>query len=66
MPRGTRVAHKTGTSGTANGIAAATNDIGLVTLPDGGTLAVAVFGSDSPAPDPDNLFHSNFNISPAP
>jgi beta-lactamase class A len=51
VPRGTRVAHKTGTSGTANGITAATNDIGLVTLPDGGTLAVAVFVSDSPAPD---------------
>ncbi|MGH7782924.1 MAG: class A beta-lactamase [Candidatus Binatia bacterium] len=43
------VAHKTGTSGTQNGITAATNDIGLVTLPNGKHMAVAVFVSDSPA-----------------
>ena len=47
LPAGTIVAHKTGTSGTENGITAATNDIGIITLPK--HLAVAVFVSDSPA-----------------
>jgi beta-lactamase class A len=49
LPTGTVVAHKTGTSGTENGMTAATNDVGLVTLPNGRHLAVAVFVSDSPA-----------------
>jgi len=49
LPAGTVVAHKTGTSGTENGITAATNDIGLVTLPNGRHIAIAVFVSDSPA-----------------
>ena len=48
MPAGTAVAHKTGTSGTEKGITAATNDIGIITLPDGRHLAIAVFVSDSP------------------
>lgn len=43
------VAHKTGTSGTQNGITAATNDIGLVSLPNGKHMAIAVFVTDSPA-----------------
>jgi beta-lactamase class A len=43
------VAHKTGTSGTQNGITAATNDIGILSLPNGKHMAVAVFVSDSPA-----------------
>lgn len=43
------VAHKTGTSGTRNGITAATNDIGIVTTPKGRHFAIAVFVSDSPA-----------------
>lgn len=47
LPAGTRVAHKTGTSGTTEGMTAATNDVGLITLPDGRHLAVAVFVSDS-------------------
>lgn len=47
LPPGTVVAHKTGTSGTVAGRTAATNDIGIVTLPDGRHLAVAVFLSDS-------------------
>lgn len=47
LPAGTIVAHKTGTSGTQNGITAATNDIGIITLPDGRHLAIAVFVSDS-------------------
>jgi len=49
LPAGTVVAHKTGTSGTQNGISAATNDIGIITLPNGRHLAIAVFVSDSPA-----------------
>jgi len=49
LPIGTVVAHKTGTSGKENGITAATNDIGIVTLPNGKHLAIAVFVSDSPA-----------------
>jgi beta-lactamase class A len=49
LPPGTVVAHKTGTSNTVSGITAATNDIGIVTLPDGRHLVVAVFVSDSPA-----------------
>ncbi|NVJ10205.1 class A beta-lactamase [Myxococcus sp. AM001] len=51
LPAGTPVAHKTGTSRTVDGITAATNDIGLVTLPDGRRLVVAVFVSESPADD---------------
>jgi beta-lactamase class A len=51
LPEGTEVAHKTGTSGTHDGITAATNDIGIVTLPNGKHLAIAVFVSDSPADD---------------
>jgi beta-lactamase class A len=49
LPRGTVVAHKTGTDGTRNGKTAATNDIGIVTLPDGRHLAIAVFVKDSTA-----------------
>jgi len=49
LPAGTVVAHKTGTSGTTNGMTAATNDIGIVTLPGGQHLAIAVFVTDSPA-----------------
>ncbi|HTP99400.1 MAG TPA: class A beta-lactamase [Casimicrobiaceae bacterium] len=47
LPEGTPLAHKTGTSGEHNGKAEATNDIGLVTLPDGRRLAVAVFVTDA-------------------
>ena len=49
LPDGTVVAHKTGTSSTVNGMTAATNDVGLVTLPRGQHLAIAVFVSDSTA-----------------
>jgi beta-lactamase class A len=51
LPSGTVVAHKTGTSATVNGVTAATNDVGLVTLPNGQHLAIAVFVSDSQATD---------------
>jgi beta-lactamase class A len=49
LPEGTVVAHKTGTSGTREGLTRATNDVGLITLPDGRHLAMAVFVSDSRA-----------------
>jgi beta-lactamase class A len=49
LPNGTVVAHKTGTSSTINGVSAATNDVGLVTLPNGHHLAIAVFVSDAKA-----------------
>jgi beta-lactamase class A len=49
LPAGTIVMHKTGTSGTRNGVTFATNDIGLITLPDGRRLAIAVFLTDSSA-----------------
>jgi beta-lactamase class A len=49
LPAGTVVAHKTGTSGSRDGVTAATNDIGIVTLSTGKHLAVAVFVADSPA-----------------
>jgi beta-lactamase class A len=49
LPPGTVVAHKAGTSDVDNGLAHATNDIGLITLPDGRRLAIAVFITDSTA-----------------
>ena len=51
LPAGTVVAHKTGTSNTVDGVTRATNDVGLITLPDGRHLVVAVFVSDSKAQD---------------
>ncbi len=49
LPAGAVVADKTGTSGTLRGVTAATNDVGLITLPSGHHLAIAVFVSDSKA-----------------
>jgi beta-lactamase class A len=49
LPNGTVVAHKTGTSSTVNGVTAATNDVGIVTLPNGWHMAISVFVSDSGA-----------------
>jgi beta-lactamase class A len=49
LPIGTAVAHKTGTGGTRAGITSATNDIGIIYLPNGKHLAIAVFITDSPA-----------------
>ncbi|PWV44870.1 class A beta-lactamase, subclass A2 [Chitinophaga sp. S165] len=50
LPKDAVVAHKTGTSGTsAAGITAATNDVGIVTLPNGKHYAIAVFVSNSKA-----------------
>jgi beta-lactamase class A len=50
LPSGTVVADKTGTSGTGRNFTNATNDVGLITLPDGRRLALAVMVSDSAAP----------------
>lgn len=49
LPPGTEVAHKTGASGTEKGLTAATNDVGLITLPNGHHIAIAVFMADSKA-----------------
>jgi beta-lactamase class A len=49
LPKPTVVAHKSGTSDEADGVAPATNDIGLISLPDGRQLAIAVFVTDSRA-----------------
>ena len=47
LPKGTPVAHKTGTVG---GVA---NDVGYITLPDGRRFAIAVFTNSSKTPDAD-------------
>lgn len=48
LPEGTVVAHKTGTSGAnEEGLNAATNDVGIITLPNGMHYAIVVFVSDS-------------------
>jgi beta-lactamase class A len=49
LPAGVRVAHRSGTSDVDNGVAHATNDIGLIPLPDGRRIAIAVFMTDSTA-----------------
>src|SRR5262249_17941425 len=54
LPPGTPVAHRTGTSGPSRrlrGRSEATNDVGLVTLPDRTHVAIAVFVHDSPGDD---------------
>ncbi len=43
LPPGTIVAHKTGSTGTVKGLTAATNDSGVIFLPNGGQLAIAVY-----------------------
>ena len=48
LPPGTIVAHKSGSSGTEKGMTAATNDVGLIKLPDGRRLAIAIFITNSP------------------
>lgn len=48
LPEGTVVAHKTGTSGTNDtGLTPATNDIGIVFLPNGEYFIISVFVTDS-------------------
>lgn len=50
---GWRLGHKTGTGGTWNGVTAATNDVGVLTAPDGDLISIAVFIGDSRSPAPD-------------
>ena len=45
------IAHKTGTSNTWNGVTIATNDVGILGAPDGGSVAIVVFVADSRASD---------------
>lgn len=47
LPVNTVVGHKTGTSGIKAGITAATNDIGVIKLPDGGLIFISVLVSGS-------------------
>jgi beta-lactamase class A len=48
LPEGTKVAHKTGTSGTSpNGVVGAINDIGVVFLPNGKYYYISVFVTES-------------------
>lgn len=51
LPEGTVVAHKTGTSDRKNGMIAAINDAGIITLPNGKHIALAVFINDAYAED---------------
>lgn len=51
LPPNTVLIHKTGSSGiNEQGILAATNDVGIVTLPNGKHLAIVVFASDYKGP----------------
>jgi len=48
LPEGTPVAHKSGTSYTnQKGLSAATNDVGIITMPNGKHLAIVVMITDS-------------------
>jgi len=51
---GWTLAHKTGTSSAYQGVRAATNDVGVVTSPNGEAYALAVFVADSKATDAQN------------
>ncbi|MCZ2149088.1 MAG: class A beta-lactamase [Bryobacterales bacterium] len=46
---GWTIGHKTGTSSSWKGVAAATNDAGILTAPDGGAVSIAVFIADTRA-----------------
>jgi beta-lactamase class A len=52
LPAGTVVAHKTGTSDTKNGVTPATNDVGIITLPNGKHLVISVFVCNSSSDEP--------------
>jgi len=49
LPATAIVTHKTGTSGVRQGVTAATNDMALITLPNGKRLALAIFVTDAKA-----------------
>jgi beta-lactamase class A len=50
VPHRWRLAHKTGTSGSWKGMTAATNDVGILTAPDGEMVSIVVFVGDSREP----------------
>ena len=52
VSKGWTLAHKTGTSGSWKGVTAATNDVGVLTAPDGRRLSIVVFIGDSREPSP--------------
>jgi len=47
VPKDWKIGHKTGTSSTWKGVTAATNDVAILTAPDGHILSVVVFIADS-------------------
>jgi beta-lactamase class A len=49
LPETVKVMHRPGTSGVTDGLAHATNDIGLIPLPDGRLLSLAIFVTDARA-----------------
>ena len=55
LPAGTVIGHKTGTSGRDSAdVTTAFNDIGIIQLPGGGAVAVAVFIENTPLADEEN------------
>jgi beta-lactamase class A len=50
LPKGTPVARKTGTGGTSRGITVAVNDVGVIRLPNGDHVAIAVLIGESRGP----------------
>ena len=55
LPKQTKIAHKTGSSGTdKNGLTHATNDIGIIFLPNGKPVYVSVFVGNSTEPNHTN------------
>ena len=49
LPKGTPVARKTGTGGTSRGVTVAVNDVGVIRLPTGDDVAIAVLIGESHA-----------------
>lgn len=47
LPKGTPVARKTGTGGTSRGVTVAINDVGVIRLPNGDNVAIAVLIGES-------------------
>ena len=52
LPRGTPVAHKTGTGGTWRGVTIAIDDVGCIRLPNGDVVAIAVLVGEPRGPVP--------------
>jgi beta-lactamase class A len=50
LPKGTPVARKTGTGGVSEGVTVAVNDVGVIRLPHGEDVAIAVLIGESHEP----------------